>query len=940
MSNEAMETKTTPSTAPKDPTPLLDERLTQYLFDTQIQSQYKPNANTLVVSGLDITLDGCFDRNLKELRVYGHIVRINSALRSSDTANISIFCRYLIFGTEGSLDVSGVAGERKTGQALPGGEGENYGDPGKPGTDGGEGGAGTPGGRINILAETILGLPKLTANGGPGGAGQDGGKGGTGKIGAPGLNQEVRQIPKPGSKFRCNIIIIQHATPGGKGGQGGKGGKAGKRGRHGNGGTIYLRAVSPMCAGRLIADPGQSFVTDEDAKPGAGGVGGKGGVGGSMSHDPAKPNRMIPGKCPDGAEGGTDGVGDTPVITDQDKGTAGLVDIKAVTHDVLWQGLWEQESFLSPFSSDNSVLAMALFAAERLYLNTSTLEDAQAVEEVLTYLFRATAKATQPRMQAIHARCNVLLLNLERGLDYYGKLPNFIPSLSFRENKQAYEAYIKVALDLENDTDAFWKEEAKSRKAKAFLNKQKTTLNDLIEKQLLPQKELLNKSIHKLHDSISALGVKLMQQEMVIFKAQQSFHVAVLRKVECDQIMGILNVARCIIQAGVNVAPAFSGLKAFALLPVGDSQSFGERVKPLGTIAESVAKVQGNIQQLSQAYNTITKARATGNADSVKLVVKKEEFDELMKQFTGIPESQPYVEAMHAYMEIVNQRNTAITNHDAAYIQLDNLEKKIEVAKQETANLETQITEETNLLRPVFLQYIDQTLLMVKSLVIETLHSMARSLEYYTLSPKPLRFVDYRVSTLESHFAYLLSELNRAKEEAGAPSPFPAREVVISDPEDIERLKQGKPVWITLPLNMNCPPQRPFANIVCPLIRSVHCFLEGAKSNNPEATATIALEHYGVSHLYNEDHAQVWTFAHAQRTVSFEYRLRDQTYDKNQGDLTFQNQFMMLSPFATWGVQIRPEDSKNQELDLSQLTKVRVAFVGHGVVKQIGEPGA
>ncbi len=920
--------------APLSTNALPDERLTQYLFDVQRQASYKPDEHTLVVSGLDIRLDDVFDKNLEELRVYGDIVRIDGPLKSADKANISVYCRHALFGPKASLDVSGKAGPDKMGQVKPALEQKNLGEAGNTPDKGEQGGAGTAGGRIVVMAERIVGSPVLRANGGPGGRGQMGGSGGTGGKGKDGDDQKYRTDPVPGSKLRVKVRITRQATPGGPAGRGGKGGAGGDRGKNGNGGLIFVRSVQPPTLGALQADPGQNFIVGPEAKGGPGGKGAAGGRGGYMLYDPAKPGRHIQKRCPNGPDSKEGEKGDDGRVRDEDKGAAGSVDVKIATPAELWQTLWTQEPFLSASAADNSVLAMTLFAAERLYLNAACPEDALALHDVLGWLFRATAEATAPRLQAMHRRCAALLLNLASGLDYYGKLPNFVPSLSFDENRQYYKEYVKIARSLEDDVEKFWAEQQSSAKTRARLEKRLAKMDELIERQLTPKRQELDKSIRGIHDSIVSFTERLQEQETLIRDASEDFHRALLKKLQCDELTAVFNVARSLIQVGVNAVPGFGGLKALSELPFDKSMSLSDRAKPFETIVESLGQVAGNVKEIGAAFGDLSKARATENADAVKLTVKREEFDELMKQFTEIPQAQPYVDAMHGYMDIVNQRNTAIVNHDSACIQLDNVETQIALAEKANAEIARQLAESTNVLRPVFIQYIDESLQLAKSLVMGTLHSMARSLEYYTLSPQVLHFVDYRVSTLEDHYGYLLSGLNRAKEDAGARSPF-SRDWVITDPPLLDRLKAGMPVWIAVPLNRNKPPIRPFADIHRPLVRAVRCFLGGATGADPEATATVTVQHCGVSHLFDEHDERVWTFAHGVRTVSFEYRLRDRHFDDDQGDLTEEDQFMRLSPFALWGIQIRPQDGHNDTLDLSKLNAVTLTVVGNGVTRAI-----
>lgn len=136
-------------------------------------------------------------------------------------------------------------------------------------------------------------------------------------------------------------------------------------------------------------------------------------------------------------------------------------------------------------------------------------------------------------------------------------------------------------------------------------------------------------------------------------------------------------------------------------------------------------------------------------------------------------------------------------------------------------------------------------------------------------------------------------------------------------------------------LNKNRPPVRPFAHLQCHLVSEVQCFLDGATSVNGKAAATVTVQHSGLSCLHNDQSDSVWTFVHAPRTVTFEYRITDSTYREGQGDLTDDEQYMMSSPFAVWAVRVRPEGGMNNQLDMSKLKKVTLTFRGRGTVSPI-----
>jgi len=897
---------------PKSQDEIVDRRIASYLFETQLQTHYTPDPDTLVVSGLDLKLDDWIEGSYRNIHLYGHMVTVGGKLKTDGARSISIFARYVIFEPGASIDVSGSPGKAAPGKAksstVTGGQGEN----------GASGGPGENGGNIHIVAESVLGNPALVANGGPGGRGQDGGDGGPGTPGSNGADDYMHGYGR--------YKKIRRGGPGGPGGKGGKGGMGGQRGGNGDGGSLAIESVFPYQSGRLQVEPGEDLVTDSEAKGGNGGPGGVGGRGGKHL-EWTRTTRYA-----NGAQGAPGDAGDTPPAAEA--GKPGKIAEEPATYAELGKNLAQQVSGAGYASPDSSVVAMVLFATERLYLNADCIEDVTALQVVLRYLLNVTAGSRAPKMQAVFERCLVLSMNLERGLDYFGKLPNFVPSLSFKENELLYTACVEVARDLETDYDIFWDRKQTEEKRRAALEAQTTKVKDFTDKHLKPELLRLDKEITSYANSISSLTMKVQEKEQEVRNASEDFKDALRRKLDCQSFMTVLAMVKSIVQIGINARSVFTvGIGNLEDALARDKEK-GEKKKSDSTIIKDMVKVQATVQDIVKSYNTIRDIRRRLGEDSAKLVTGKQEFDQMMKPYMDIPEAKPYVKTVHEYIELINKRNTAIANHDSAMIQYDNIEKQIELSEEEAADLRTQILIDANPLRPVFVQYMSKTLQMVKSLIIERLYRMSRSVEYYTLSQIPIHFVDYRISTLETHYADLLTALSRGREEVGSRSNF-RRSIHIDNPAQLELLKQGKPVWISLPLNTNEPKIPPFENIQRPMVRTVECFLEGVASAKPEGTATITIQHCGVSSLFDETHASEWTFVHSPRTISFEYSIADKKYEDGQGDLTEDGQFMMLSPFAVWALQIRPEDAMNEQLDLSNLKRVTLRFKGKGALVPI-----
>jgi hypothetical protein len=213
----------------------------------------------------------------------------------------------------------------------------------------------------------------------------------------------------------------------------------------------------------------------------------------------------------------------------------------------------------------------------------------------------------------------------------------------------------------------------------------------------------------------------------------------------------------------------------------------------------------------------------------------------------------------------------------------------------------------------------------LKSFIVRNLYMMSRSVDYLTLSTNVLQLEDYQVSTLEAQYGMLLERLHKAMADLGPQIPERIH-YTINDPILLGKIMNYEPIWISIPLNTNEPPEGYFADKTHPLVEKIECYLAGVESTDPDIYATVTIENNGRSMAYNELTHEYWLFTNPSRTISFQYNISNHSTMKGSGDLTQDGAFLALSPFGSWGILIRKEEGQNNQIDLSKLKKLELYF--------------
>jgi hypothetical protein len=896
-----------------------------------------------VVSGLDVTLDASmFEGPWTDVDVYAHIVRIPKPLKAPrDAVNVRVCARCVVFDEGAALDVSGAPGKPPLVETAQGGAKD-----GEPGHDGDPGNRGGAAGHIEIVAERIVGTATLIANGGAGGKGQNGGPGAQGAQGPNGTPPSHVIKTTPWWAGGSNYTELVPGTAGGKGCKGASGGNAGQRGDHADGGSIKVCTVKPHnVEAKALAGQSCLSATDTGAKPGEGGPGGAGGIGereSTVIGSPRKPN------------GGQGDPGDRGKEAPSGKaGAPGVVERRLIGYDALVARFAGQPEHAGFGVADARLLPTVVHAVERLHLNAASERDLVTVRSVAAYLAALHGQggnATDtwwPRIARMRG-------NLDRGLDFFGQPCNFVFGLSFAANERFHDKFKGIAKDLESDYDRFWDKDASDNDRRASLERQLDRAEQLAER-LQGQADALFAEAGSNQTLINELTQKAIEKKAVVAAKLAEFKDEQRTKQQLDILRGVVDIAWSFVPIGTNVKPMLSNgltlVKEFmadkpssaapgteAVLEPGaaDQAPTGVSKGDAGTAPPSpkdlaiaaFGKVRGGAEAIYKDYNQYFRPKAVPD-DLLKLGLDDKDqaaFDKEVDEFVGSGAAQALKDETHAYLELTRQRNTLVLKREADIKQGKDLLDRIKDLDAMNREMRGRVSMSYDPQAPTILTYMAQTTDAMKMLMTKTLYMMSRSVEYYTLSRDPLQIDDFRVATLEAQYGQLLALLQANLTESGPRTPERFRVATIADRASLAQLAAGEPIWITLALNTNDPPTGPFARKFRPRVLRVECYLNGASASAPDTTATVAIENAGTSLAYNETTHDRWSFTHARRTVPFEYDLRSGVAAAEAGDLTQAGQFFPLSPFGTWGVQVRKEEGRNDRIDLSNLASVDLWF--------------
>jgi len=854
----------------------------------------------VTVTTLDLNIDQSIIPPNKDLLVFGDEVTVCGKLATGGH-HITINARKINFLPGGGIDTSGKPPSDPGTRAKDGGMNTGCGSAGENGTGGQPGSPGNNAGNITLIAaeygETHF-VP-MSSEGGKGGKGQDGGNGGRGHDGQPGADAQIRRA-------QFDRIIAQ-PTAGGPGGAGGKGGDAGKSGNGGNGGHIR---VGHMGQAPSIAPSCKPGAAGDDATPGQGGAAGTGGQGGRKAecHNHACAGEvttdcdLIDARVASGANGAAGMQGAKFKAAAGNTGTLAVVPI--VYADLL-----------STYPSSLEQRMLTFHKMKLAYL----AGDYQGTKRLLTWLKNVTpSTGASPDWVQLHTRVTTLLAQFNQGLDYFGRSRMHVPLVSLRY----YQVQLASLLSLGGQVEQVYLRYLDAEKDQ---QKQQAAVESALESAQSSLKALdnvkQNASAEKTRaqDCIASITEEQVAQELVLTKSNQDFQDALTRYFQIEVLKDFFSIMVSLVTIGADVFSAGKAIVNLCDEVAKDAAEFKNLIKQVKTIGGSASDICKN-------WKIIKDQNTPENPDTSKLIMKKEEFDAVMKQFVDtIPEAKAYEDEVHKYIEIIQSRNQKVIEYNAFALQEMSIAAEIAQKASEIETIKQDWVKNKDPGASRMRMYMLNLYADLKENILAYLYQENQAYRYWSLTWHDFSVGDNSIAELSAYHVDLSGKILDLLNARGKPvQPFKKAQVILKRadlPNAFERLRSKSRLSFSIPLS------GPHLDGLAQAIATDFTVeLKNAHTNDDKIY--ILMTSSGRA-PFLDINGKEFIFSHAPVTALYEYQISSGEClagGKLGGD---DGEYIGLSPFTTWTLELPAKF--NHGLKLDDVDEIVINFSGRAL---------
>jgi hypothetical protein len=773
---------------------------------------------------------------------------------------------------------------------------------GAKGSDGLAGGIGNSGHDITIHAKSVSGgVLTLVSNGGKGGQSQSGGNGAIGSVG-----------PANGDADAC---CHHRPVSGGAGGRGGDGGLPGKVAAGGNAGAIKVLVTDTNSTKHvvLIAKGGVGGL------PGAPGAGGAGGPGGASSNTKCHNDghawdhhwRCHPPQAPPGPSGANGNPG-TPTTS----GPNGADGNQQVT-------IGSMKDIGDAF--ELSQRHLALFEGDSAYKNGDP-EKAAAVYDFIRDISRNNS---DPEISHIALYSNAKLVQMSRGLDFWGNVANFVPQLSAETIfKYLHDIVIPYLRDIENEYQKYF---AKETKVEERLELAKNTIqknNDTLQLMKKEDKDLEESLVAARKEIDVLIPVQTRWIANVHYTGPECKQAINIKLTKEKYKIGFTDVVNIVI-AGVKlvsgVTDGISDVKKIMdfgkHLVDGDFKNFDTIMKNISAISDDVSKNKGTIITNYEAIKKLLEKPDTKH--SGKIVVDGDQFDKAIDDWLYLPACNEFKTSFNELKNISQVINDKILQHDTTLVKKLAMEAQMGIMQKESERLQSKITKITDPTAVEFTLVMRRTYRYLKSLAVDLLHSLQAAHNVQFLTQVAFRYDDRSVTQLEAYMANLAIITIQRWEERGSRSQQynintkPMTDTIVLNakkyPDLFKRIQAGDNA--TFVLSGSVPQMEALADV---RMKQIRVYVPQVIS--PTKRVTIWFNRHGFSQFFDTT-GRSRVYAHAPRSYLSTYNTED--YSVIHGiDEKPDSQYADLSPFGPWTISIPAE--YNPGIDLSKVTEIHL----------------
>jgi hypothetical protein len=744
-----------------------------------------------------------------------------------------------------------------------------------------------------------------------------GGRGGRGQDGHDGIRG-----------FDANRGTNNYAD----GGPGGQGGNAGHSGQGGPGGTINIGFIKSTMV--------NIFYDNIGGNGGSPATSGNGGQGGNYDYLHTESNiyRLL---CSPGKNGnpasfkGT--AGDLGNI-----GTLAINSLSAPGGDIAKPLKYAE---LAPFMKVEQLL-ITQREVNLAYLNATRPEDYQYVMNMANWLVNITIPLIQTDFKhpnwdqhdiaiakSINDKSMEMITNLQRGLDFYGNYPNWVPVLTLDSYQKRIDQLINLGKILEEQFGKYIDAQNTSDQRIAAIDEAWKQLNEYIQ---YDKNEIVQivAQIKQLNALIVDQLVQLSNQQSIIANDKEIFTDDVRKQAEADtgcSFEDILKTVTGILEFGASIADGVGAIAdAYKLY-----KEFDTIMDKCEKVVKVIKKVESSIKDIKTGLAEVNKAVTT--PDEVGLVITgKAEFDDFIKKYTDkFPSAKNLKTAVDSYFDLINTRNQNILSYNSLYGKMATVQADI---NQKTSQLEKiaakRQQQNTDPALPEYTSFMQNAYDNLKMVIIKKLYEENRAYWYWSLEENPFVASDLTVANLAVMHANISTAIDTAKEHRNGPfQPFNhSISIAANDyPFSFQALPTSKKLVFSLLLSLPC-----FLNKYQVIVNQFKLKFPDIKQDNSVHTLSLTLIHNGISYQtpLSKNAPPMIQFVHLPRVIPYNIDFTNPSNTDGGQIGSTEEGYTGLSPFATWTLNFDhlgnnfDDPNKENYLDLKLIQSVVINFSG------------
>ena len=421
-----------------------------------------------------------------------------------------------------------------------------------------------------------------------------------------------------------------------------------------------------------------------------------------------------------------------------DPGTRGVYELLNIT----------DAHFISTYQSTASQRRMTLHAAELNYLKAEYANSYR----LLQWIQVVTPASGAVELVELHTRATSLLSRLRQGQNFYAKPRNFVPLLSLEYYKQQVTALLGIAGHIEDTYASYLGAEGKAQDQLAALNEVISKSRESLDK-LQTTLDALTKQKNQTQDSISQLTVAQEAQSQVVTLAQAAFKSALDRQLAGCSFADILSAVKTIVQVG---QAAYGGVvaiqSAVGALTQEAAGAMANVIKQIEVVGKSIASIQ-------EKWGKISSLIDPQKPDAEKLVMDKDDFDNVMKPFLNLPEAAAFKSRVHDFLDIVQSRNQKVYEYNIMLVTENELRDQISQKSAELERIKNSLAKQKDPTLPEMRLYMEGLYQQMKSQILRLLYEENQALEYMTLQPSAFPAEDRSVADLGGIHANIITKI-------------------------------------------------------------------------------------------------------------------------------------------------------------------------------------